>query len=654
MRDFDDQDISIVEDLDPEPVPKGRLVQAREVVLGLALLIGVLSWAGWQWWDQERKTNSYRQGQQAEYAQRWEEAYANYSAASGYKDADSRATEANRLIKERDRYVSEAVQHASSKEWAASLKALQEVHRIQANYWGTALLPVDIEQHVYQEALEGVVALRTGADPPGLYYSKAGKWFRLHRSDKWSRVLSDGTGEYIIYDVPGEGWTPLPTPLPSTFPDAFTGPVSAELKGRQLMVAWPQAGVDEPGFAPLAFDPSRHDYYRSGKNGVWALAWASQIFDWQSPFRGEATTHGTIAYQRADSTITSTLVLTGSSLVVGGAKWAVMAMDPDGEHLLMADWDHANGGGSKTVRLHYTGPVGDNPRLVYTHNGDMGNAQISPDSRFVLVSTYSPITLSRMEKQSMVLIDLHGELPPRTLAEATTAISGVESNLSYGFLTAAFLPAGPFAGKIALSKRYDDGYAYDISVVDLIHTDAPIAQVKINDTARVAWTATMDEERLVFFSQRFYSGSSDSNPADNRPVSITMAPDATPIVSRLSIDDYGSRVSVYSVQQGYFVYGGEEYRRIDRRNNTERSTIALYSLPLEEIGSSRPRPTEIYRQTVSSNWGGLFTFGQGLFAYLDSGELHAHTYDGKTDVLLETGVHSLYETNRYDSWTWLR
>ncbi|HYP39823.1 MAG TPA: hypothetical protein VEX13_05630 [Chloroflexia bacterium] len=653
MRDFDDQDISIVEDLDPEPATRGWTLQAREVVLGLALLIGVLSWAGWQWWDQEGKANIYRQGQQAEYRQRWEEAYAKYSAISGYKDADIRAQEAERLIKERDRCASEAIELASNQEWAASLKALQEVHRIQADYWGTALLPADVEQHVYQDALEGVVALRTGADPPGLYYSKAGKWFRLHKSDKWSRVLSEGTGEYIIYDVPGEGWTPLPTPLPSTFSDPFAGPVSAELKGRQLMVAWPQAGVDEPGFAPLAFDPSRHDYYRSGKNGVWALAWASQIFDWQSPFRGEATTHGTIAYQRADTTITSTLVLTGTGLAYDGAKWAVMAMDPDGEHLLMADWDLANDG-SKTVRLHYAGPVGENPRLVYTHNGDMGNAQISPDSRFVLVSTYSPIPLSRMEKQSMVLIDLDGEMPPRTIAEAVTAISGVDSSLSYDFLTAAFLPTGPFAGKIALSTRYEDGYAYDISVVDPIHAEAPIAQVKVNDTARVAWTVAMEEERLVFFSQRFYGGSSDSDPAENRPVMIMMVPGATPIVSRLPVDDFGSRVSVYSVQQGYLVYGGEEFRRIDRRNNIERSTIAFYSLPLEEISSSRTRPTEIYRQTVSSNWSGRFTFGQGLFAYLDSGELHARTYDSKTDVLLETGVQTLYQINHYDRWTWLR
>ncbi|HEX9989433.1 MAG TPA: hypothetical protein VGE45_13275 [Chloroflexia bacterium] len=653
MRDFDDQGISTVEDLDPEPVPRGWTLQAREVALGLALLIGVLSWAGWQWWDQEGKANSYRQGQQAEYAQRWEDAYVKYSAASGYKDADERAQEADKVIKERDRYASEAIRHASNEEWAASLKALQEVQRIQAGYWGTALLPADVEQHVYQEALEGVVALSTGADPPGLYYNKGGKWFRLHRSDKWSRVLSDGTGEYIIYDVPGEGWTPQPTPLPDTFPDPFAGPVSAELKGRQLMVAWSQAGVDEPGFAPLAFDPSRHDYYRSGKNGVWALAWASQIFDWQSPFRGEATTHGTIAYQRADTTITSTLVLTGSSLVVGGAKWAVMDMDPDGEHLLMADWDLANDG-NKTVRLHHTGPVGDNPRLVYTHSGEMGNAQISPDSRFVLVGTYSPIPLSRMEKQAIVVIDLDGELPPRTIAEGVTAISSRDSNLSYGFLTAAFLPSGPFAGKIALSQRYEDGYAYEISVVDPIHTETPIAQVKVNDTARVAWTAMMDEERLVFFSQRFYSGSSDSDPADKRPVMIMMVPGATPIVSRLSAKEFGNVVSVYRVQQGHLVYGGEEYRRIDRRNNTERSTIAFYSMPLEEISSSRAKSTEIYRQTVSSNWGGRFTFGQGLFAYLDGGKLHARTYDGTTDVLLETGVQTLYEINYYDNWTWLR
>jgi hypothetical protein len=113
-------------------------------------------------------------------------------------------------------------------------------------------------------------------------------------------------------------------------------------------------------------------------------------------------------------------------------------------------------------------------------------------------------------------------------------------------------------------------------------------------------------------------------------------------------------MSIYRVQRGYLVYGGEEYRRVDRSNNSERSTIALYSLPLEQISSNRVRSTQIYGQTISSNWFAQFAFGRGLFAYLDSGELHARTYDGKTDVLLERGVQALYETNYYDNWTWLR
>ncbi|HYO48647.1 MAG TPA: hypothetical protein VEW94_02250 [Chloroflexia bacterium] len=640
MRDFDDQDISIVEDLDPEPAPRGWTLQAREVVLGLALLVGVLSWAGWQWWDQEGTTNNYRLGQQAEYAQRWEEAYTRYSAASGYKDADSRAQEADRLIKERDRYASEAIKLASNEEWAASLKALQEVHRIQADYWHAALLPVEVERHVYQDALEGVVALRTGADPQGLYYRMVCKWFLLHRSDKWSQVLGTITGEYIIYDVPGEGWMPPPTPSPGTFQEPGR---EMTLKGRRLMIAWVQAGVEELSFAPLAFDPLLSDYYRSGKKGVWALSQAGQISDRLSAIRTRsgAITHGTITYQRADSAITATLVLKGT-------KWAIMEIDPDGEHLLMADWERASDG-SKTVRLYHTGPVGDNPRLIYTHNGDLGSAYFSPDSRFVLASTFSPIPLSRMEKQSLVLIDLHGEMPPRSIAEAMTAISGLDSS---GLLTAAFIPIGPFAGKIALSERSETGYA--VSVVDPLHTDAPISQAEINDTAEARWTVAMDEERLVFFGQHVYDGSSDSDGVDNRPVLVTIAPGATPTVSRLSAKDFGRMMSIYHVQQGYLVYGGEEYRRINRRNNSERSTITFYSLPLEQIGSSRARPTQIYEQTVSSNWFGQFTFGQGLFGYVDSGELHARTYDGKTDVLLETGVQALYQISRYDNWTWLR
>src|SRR5438045_1558244 len=97
----EDIPISVVEDLDPDPPPKARSGFARELLLGMLLLVGVLGWAGWQSWQQQGKQENYRLAQLAASQHNWDEARDRYRDATGYKDADAHAQEAARLINER-------------------------------------------------------------------------------------------------------------------------------------------------------------------------------------------------------------------------------------------------------------------------------------------------------------------------------------------------------------------------------------------------------------------------------------------------------------------------------------------------------------------------------------------------------------------------
>src|SRR4051812_3446461 len=99
---------SVIEDLDPESPDKGRQSRVREFILGIALVIAVLGWAGWQWQQQERLKDLYTQAQQAAAQQDWDQAHTLFASAADFKDSNARAADATKRITERDKHYSEA------------------------------------------------------------------------------------------------------------------------------------------------------------------------------------------------------------------------------------------------------------------------------------------------------------------------------------------------------------------------------------------------------------------------------------------------------------------------------------------------------------------------------------------------------------------
>src|SRR5262245_32937350 len=138
---YTDEPISIIEDLDPEPpprsasgIPRAALGQWWEVVLGLALLLGVLAFAGWQWLQQLTLQNSYAAGYDAVARHDWDAARSYFASIPGYHDADRQARLAADMIAERDNQYQIALAGKGKGNWAATLKSIQQVTAIQPGY----------------------------------------------------------------------------------------------------------------------------------------------------------------------------------------------------------------------------------------------------------------------------------------------------------------------------------------------------------------------------------------------------------------------------------------------------------------------------------------------------------------------------------------
>src|SRR6476660_8904348 len=109
---YPNEPISIVEDLDPEPPPHSAphipgyppgaaFSQWWELVLGLALLVGVLAFAGWQWLQQLTLQNNYAAGYAAVARHDWDSARSFFASIPGYHDSDQQAQQAVEMIDQR-------------------------------------------------------------------------------------------------------------------------------------------------------------------------------------------------------------------------------------------------------------------------------------------------------------------------------------------------------------------------------------------------------------------------------------------------------------------------------------------------------------------------------------------------------------------------
>lgn len=639
--DFEDIGISVMEELDPEPQPKPGSVYAREFIVGVLLVLAVLVFAGWQWWQTEVRQSNYKLGDRAAQQFDWDEAHDRFKVAEGYRDADKRAQAAYRRIQERDRYYRLAVDHFNNERWAAALQQLRIVKEVQPNYRDLAWMMERAEEQVYSSALRGAVVLRAKADPPGLYYRGQTDWVWLEGSDEHSLTWGQGTKGRVLYDAPIEGWVPAGgsnRPTNRRDPD----PSQRNFDGRRLMMAVLETGGGDATLASseLPFELDDFSWFEWHHEGIWNIRYTNG---------GVTRAQGPIPVRQKIDYIEQltyhafgTKIMRSTNPTFFGMNVALMNFNQNGDSLLVANWTR-HPDGTFTTALYLNSLTNGENRLLYNYDGGFISAEFSSDGRYVFLATYKPVT-STMEDRTLLMIDTTGVKPQRVLLDQRGVIIGSVTGVDgEDSIYAQLLEGGPMSGKVFLT-HWISGTNY-ITALDPEGEGPVPPMVSIPGTSRIWWTAAASEGRdTVFWGIGSMNLEESRLPPRKALLVVTIAPGRPPVVAQMNIE---SMHNVEFVQQQgsdlYFLfydYGPPGKSRV----------VELSSVSLLEAGQGRleRKPLRSYNTRVKGSNTSFFeldfkfNFGPGMFAYLDDTNLRATTYDGEIDLPLDSDVAELF------------
>ncbi|MEA2574802.1 MAG: hypothetical protein QOH93_2100 [Chloroflexia bacterium] len=652
FEDFEDIGISVMEELDPEPQPKSGSVYAREFFIGIVLVLAVLAFAGWQWWQTEYRQSNYRLGEQAARQFDWDAASARFSAADGYRDAGKRAEAAANRVRERDEHYGVGLEHFNSGEWAAALKELRTVREVQPGYRDVGPMEAKAEQQVYKDALLGSVVMRPEAEPPGLYYRSESGWVWLKGSDTQSTPWGQGTPDHVLYDAPIEGW--IPPAVQSRRPSSSDLDEHRRvIAGRRLMVATPgTGGVPGVGFWELPLNLSDYDWFEWNQDGVWGIqlwdprsaARAGQVLVDPSPVREKISNIQQITYHAF-----GTRSMRSTNPTYYGMNVALMDYNRNGDGLLVANWTKHEDG-TFTVDLYLNSLAKGENKLLYSHNGGFVKASFSANSRYVFLTTYKPI-VGMLEDHTLLMIDTTGVEPVRVLSEqkGIKAINGVviDSNQypidTEQYANARLLEGGPYAGKVLVTQWIS--YTNYVSVLSLDGGPTIVTTAAISNTGRVSWdVVSTDNSGLLLWGVGSVNAASPPFPDIQTLVGVRFSPGQPPMVARQPI---ARRSAVAAIQQrgSELIYLAYDYNRQGLQGAVELYAVDSSEIDLGEIPVKSLYRYELPRGSDPRTLPGrdfAFTFGPGMFAYLDQNTIRAVTYDGEVNLPLEDGITHLF------------
>lgn len=642
---------SVVEDLDPEPGQGRGLGGKREMWLGGALLAVVVLFAVWQWLRQDYQAGRYRAGQEAIGENNWDAASIYFAQASGYNDADVLAKNSQQMVEQRDRLYKSANEHIDKSEWLQALSDIRALGRIQPSYKDMEVREKLATEKVYDDALSGTVVMRTAANPPGLYYRTPTAWVWLEGSDRNSIWLANERADHIVFDVASDRSTATPTPTPtpdsSAIPNGFIG--------RSLVDA--QVSETKLSFSRLAVDPGVYPPIFVGSDGMWAVnsdryrEYAAFVF----PFVRNNFWGSELEYQPYGSDISAKVELTASVTYTEGT--VLVFVDPNSNRYLMAHWTNGQsyGPNKDTVIDLYAGAAGEEQTLVYTHKGGrLESAQLSPDGRYMVVTTQAEFKQS-VDVIVTSLLDLEGTAPPRILKEAFR-YSGSGDLLT---LNSAFVSKGVYAGKLVLAEYGSSGT--QISVIDpALATGGAQAFYTLSTTTipgdiETSWYLAEQDAQGVVVAAKIYNysvfGLSPATstihllvlPASGLPETYSVVmQEPTSELPRISVS--GSTITL-NVHKTAARQGEEEVFTL---YELARSSNARGTQPVKEIFSTK-------QAGVDEHYGLQTTLhlGRTLIAYTHNGELHARTWDGQNDLILEAGTPAIYENYAFVYYNYL-
>lgn len=650
---------SVIEDLTPDPLPRPGLTRWRDLSLGLLLIVLVVGFAGWQWWHGEDQARNYAAGQTASASHDWQAALDRFTAASGYRDADAQAAAASEKLQQLGTLYEEGMAFARDKNWIAAMQALGSVLELQADYRDTSVTWEEAREEVYKEALEGTAVLRTRNGESDLYvvpgnkYKDFGGWYWMLNSDKYSRVQGGCTDGKILYDVPGKGWSPQSVPSPVPF---FVNEPRSSLKGRALVVDSLLTYTD-PDFLELPINPSAYDLFLCGRTGMWMYDYGN----WHAPDHfpdlndtpvRNVDTGYSLTYLSFDNTISQTLTFAEAEQ----AHEVPMAIDYSSNRMVVAKWS----GEDPTTRL-----ITENtsvelylleldgvspPRLIYRVKGKgIQSVEISADGNYALVNEFTAVdapTQTR-ERESIFLLNLRDRTAPKLLAGTLAYFASYQHN----WLASTFIEKGVYAGKV-LQSRFD-GHGFYLEIIDPASSERPLitSYVEAFSTGEervspIYWMVAQEnfEGLRLVGREAIRDGSTLIGWA---LIVVSILPDGTVTTSRTTTAQGWLRGYPFVLAANRLIYvTNVNIRNID---------WAVWSTPVSEPEYNGVDAAMIYGLGYADANGSpqlpydKVTFGSNLMAYIDSGNLHARSYDGKYDVTLGSNISALYGSWRY-SW----
>ncbi len=614
-----DSDSYGIEDLEYARAAPGKTARWGELLLGLCLLLIVAGVAGSNWWQGETQHVAYRAGDRAATAQQWDEARTQFLAAGAYSNAPNRAAQAAAKIAERDKQYALALTALAKHDGIGALRAVDAVDEIEPGYGATAQLRSEAQGQIYRSAVEGMVAQRPQASPPGLYYRTADDWVWLTGSDAASSLHNYGNGEYIVYDVPVAAGGEPPAPAASLTTSSTPGPAPR----RRLMAA--HFGTGSPVFTPLALNPAARVFW--GAAGGWS--YASDCRESIPPQSRSYYCVDGMVYNAAGSPITTTVKLPGPN-------WIVVDLAPDGSKMLVADTSAENSA-EPHASLYVSASDGSHPQLLYQGASWIERAAFSPNGRYVVATLASAGGAQAMSYKA-VLLDLSGELGPQTIDMANYA--GTDTSAGMDFV----LLAGAASGKVAIAQ-YGAGQTL-IKILDL--TSAPQVVQPLTSTRLLLapMMVTRMEDGALLVCGRVQN------------VSITLDPLNTNIGQCVLLDSTGREttfdlpvITRYGIGYAWPRQGALLYPiAVPQGGAAGLSVLRIAPTP---PGAVSPAPAVILQLPLGAGEPLNLVAGQSLLAYARQGQLHVRTYDGSFDLPLEQGIDTLYDVRGEASITML-
>lgn len=579
-------------EMEEEPEPPRRHLP-WEALLGLALLVGVLGFAAFDWWQTEQAAQAYRQGQAAVLLRHWDAAVQAFAGAGPYLDAPRQQADAATQAARRTDLLRQAGLAPSP---GAAWHALTEAAAIEPDYLGLADRVAVARQTLFQQGVVGTVVLQAGGARPGLYLLTEGGPVYLPGSDGQSRVRGRApTGQAFLYDR-----------APGVAPGACLLPCASDR--RQVVLARPGptgppatqvVGGDLPtdGSATFTGDGSRWWWTADGRTWYCDPA-ARQITDVLGTHPG----------------------------------WQLLALDPgQGRILLAVPLDP----GTDRTPLFLADAGGETATpLAPAASGTILNATFSADGTYLVYLTQQPTTPI---VRTLWRVDL------RDPAQAQHELEwlpwgGIQTPVWLG----AFLPPPPVGDTVLIYRLDGEG--------------AAITGVNLRTGGRTTlWTGQARElhgNTTAISPDGRTLALHDPQGIASKLVLAPVAGDGPGRTFPAPAYTGQSIHAAFAPHSDYVIYTVQNPDGLERGY-----TQPIYTLPITASTGTAPlslaRDAVLpYDRTLATM---AFPPGGELLLYVSAGgSLQAVTFDGAARVTLGSGVDAIWSLRDPAPWAWVR